>query len=109
MIDFLSSCAGLAELPSLNQRATMGKSSPGGEDTGEGELNLREHGERHFLCCSFMGELYHGSQSALTRIPASDFRLPLPFQRVGKCRLKYLKVGKSTHYQKKKLWTTLST
>jgi hypothetical protein len=41
MIIFRSSLAGVAELPPLNQRSTAGKSSPGGEDLGEGELNHR--------------------------------------------------------------------
>jgi hypothetical protein len=88
MIDFLSSLAGAAELLSLNQRATMGIPSPGGEGWGECELNLRERGERHFLCCSNSNErsecrlvccsdagepIYRGRQSALTCIPASGF------------------------------------
>jgi hypothetical protein len=69
MNDFRSSLTAVAEPPSLNQRATIGKSSPGGEDTGEGELNSRERSERHFLCCSFVGELNHrGRQSALIEV-----------------------------------------
>ena len=41
MIDFQSPLTGVAGLPSLNQRSTAGMSSPGGEETGEGELNCR--------------------------------------------------------------------
>ena len=36
--------------------------SPGGEETGSSE-----RGERHFLCCSLVGELYRGHLSALTQ------------------------------------------
>jgi hypothetical protein len=61
MIVNQSPLAGLAELPSSNQRATIGKSSPGGSN---------ERSECHFACCSDVetgeGELYHrGHQSAL--------------------------------------------
>jgi hypothetical protein len=52
MIDLQSPLTGVAEPPSVNQRSTIGMSSPGGEETGEGELNLRERSECHFLCCS---------------------------------------------------------
>jgi hypothetical protein len=68
MIIFESSLTDVAEPPLLNQKFATGMSSPGGEETGEGELNPREHRERHFLCCSFVGELNHrGLQSALIR------------------------------------------
>src|ERR1700733_3797169 len=72
MIVFQSQLTGVAEPPSFNQRSTTEISSPGGEETGEGELNPRERGERHFLCCSFVGELSHrGRQSALISVQAS--------------------------------------
>jgi hypothetical protein len=61
MIDFQSLLTGVAEPLLINQKSTTGMSSPGGEETGSSE-----HGERHFLCCSFVGELNRrGRQSAL--------------------------------------------
>jgi hypothetical protein len=38
MIDFQSQLTGVAEPPFLNQKSAAGMSSPGGEETGEGEL-----------------------------------------------------------------------
>jgi hypothetical protein len=65
MIDFQSPWTGMAEPSVINQKSAAGMSSPGGEETGEGEPNHRERGERHFLCCSFVGEPnHHGPQSA---------------------------------------------
>jgi hypothetical protein len=63
MIAFQSPLAGVAGLSSVNQRSTGDKSSPGGEDIGEGELNSRERSERH--SCSLVGELSRVRQSAL--------------------------------------------
>jgi hypothetical protein len=55
MIDFQSPLTGVAGLPSLNQRSTAGMSSPGGEEAGEGELNL--HGRQSVLNLSFLSKL----------------------------------------------------
>ena len=69
MIYFKSLLADLAGLPSINQRPTAGTPSPGGEGRDEGELNLRERSERHFLCCSGVSELSPcGRQSALIKV-----------------------------------------
>ena len=56
----------VAEPPCMDQKSVAGMSSPEGEETGEGELNSRERSERHFLCCSFVGELFfRGRQPVL--------------------------------------------
>jgi hypothetical protein len=41
MIVLQSLWTGVAELPAINQKSATGMSSPGGEETGEGELNPR--------------------------------------------------------------------
>jgi hypothetical protein len=46
-----SAMSGLAERSSVNQKPAASASSPGGEETGSSERS-----ERHFLCCSFLGE-----------------------------------------------------
>jgi hypothetical protein len=52
--------------------------SPWGEGRGEGELNFRERSERHFLCCSFMGELCsRGRQPALIKVSRAYSRAVL--------------------------------
>src|SRR5580692_4696811 len=52
MIVFQSSWTGVAELSAINQKSAAGMSSPGGEETGEGELCFRGHQSALLSCPS---------------------------------------------------------
>jgi len=94
MIDFQSQLTGMAKLPFLNENSAAGMSSPGGAETGSSE-----HGERHFLYCSFVGELNHrGRQHALIKVGRAYSRAVLKSFSVSSVTLwqKSVSIGVST-------------